>query len=323
MLGGWDGAGLQSAPLLSAGYSNATLTRLSNGEQSFVVKHTKLSADWTACRTNDARGREALLLSDEAFRPVWEIFACPYIAYATGDGEIELLMHDLTEWLLPDVRAPLAEDQEAAILRALARMHARFWGARAPSCAWLVTAEQYADVLAPCVAGDDGALAVLPPVLRESVPRGWGAALSRMPGPTRERLTCRGEICAREWDALPRTLVHGDVKVANFALLADGGVSVFDWAIAGVAPCSVDLGWYLAINASRLTAPKEEIIRRYRAQLEAALGERLDHALWAKIECAAILSGARMLLWSKALALEAGRAGAQEEWDWWMERLRV
>jgi hypothetical protein len=25
-----------------------------------------------------------------------------------------------------------------------------------------------------------------------------------------------------------------------------------------------------------------------------------------------------MLLWSKALALEAGRAGADEEWQWWV-----
>jgi hypothetical protein len=28
-----------------------------------------------------------------------------------------------------------------------------------------------------------------------------------------------------------------------------------------------------------------------------------------------------MLLWSKALSLEAGATWARAEWDWWMERL--
>jgi hypothetical protein len=51
------------------------------------------------------------------------------------------------------------------------------------------------------------------------------------------------------------------------------------------------------------------------------LGTAIDEDTWRRLEHAAIVSGARMLLWSKALALESGRAGAQEEWDWWIERL--
>ena len=35
----------------------------------------------------------------------------------------------------------------------------------------------------------------------------------------------------------------------------------------------------------------------------------------------ALVAGARMLLWSKALAVDAGRPGAQAEWSWWAERL--
>ena len=48
----------------------------------------------------------------------------------------------------------------------------------------------------------------------------------------------------------------------------------------------------------------------------------INAATWRRLEDAAIILGARMLLWSKAAALKAGRAGAQEEWNWWMERLR-
>jgi hypothetical protein len=28
-----------------------------------------------------------------------------------------------------------------------------------------------------------------------------------------------------------------------------------------------------------------------------------------------------MLLWSKALGLDARRAGAEEDWEWWVDRL--
>jgi hypothetical protein len=229
-----------STPLLRSGYSNATLSRVKNGERTFVLKHTTLNRDWTAQRSGDARGREALLLSEAALAPVWEVFACPYIAYATGPGEVGLLMHDLTDGLLPDAREPLTGDQEAAILERLAALHARFWGARAPEADWLADAQHLADMLAPSIAADDVALAMLPPVLRESVPRGWEAALRRVPAGAREWLTCSGSQCARQWQDLPRTLVHGDVKVANFALPAEGGVAAFDWATAGVGPCSVD-----------------------------------------------------------------------------------
>jgi hypothetical protein len=310
---GLAGSDVTMAPLPSAGFSNASITRLTSGDRCFVLKRTTLDRDWTARRSNDARGREALLLSDPACAPVWDVFDCPYIAYTIGDGEIALLMRDLTEHLLPDARTPLTDRQETALLSAIARMHARFWGSRAPEAEWLTDPQHFCDLLAPSC---DGAL--LPSPLRENVTRGWAAALARVPAAVAERLTCPGSELAREWDDLPRTMLHGDVKVANFALLEDGAVAAFDWAMCGAGPCSVDLGWYLAVNASRLTASKEEIIRRYRTLLDVAV----DDDTWERLEEAAIVSGARMLLWSKAVALESGRAGAEEEWNWWIERLR-
>ena len=115
--------------------------------------------------------------------------------------------------------------------------------------------------------------------------------------------------------------MHGDVKVANFALVSDGGVAAFDWAMLGAGPCTIDLGWYLAVNASRLARAKEDVVRQYRARLEAALGAPLQASLWRSLERAAIVCGARMLLWSKALAVDAERPGAHEEWRWWVDRL--
>jgi aminoglycoside phosphotransferase (APT) family kinase protein len=147
--------------------------------------------------------------------------------------------------------------------------------------------------------------------------------MDRLPPAAVRHLTCPGAEWEEAWADLPRTFVHGDAKVGNCAILADGRVSVFDWALAGSGPCAIDLGWYIAVNATRLTVSKDEFIARYRVLLEAELGRKLPDGLWNRLEVAAVVHGARMLLWSKALALEAGRLGAESEWNWWVERLAV
>ena len=317
---------LRIEPLLGVGYSNASLSRVevntSDGEcRSFVLKRTRLDEDWTARRTEDASGREGLFLSETALAPVWDIFACPYVACAAEPGEIGLLLRDLTPELLPDARVPLSERQEGALLGALAQLHARFWDVSTHAIDWLVRPAQYCDLLAPSVAADPAALAVLSSTLRDTVPRGWASALARLPAVVAQHLTRPGFEWERAWADLPRTLLHGDVKVANFALLTDGRVAAFDWAMMGAGPCTIDLGWYLAVNASRLTGSKEKIVSRYRTLLETALGHPLPDQLWSRLESIGVVCGARMLLWSKALALDLGRPGAQEEWNWWVDRL--
>lgn len=319
-------ASVRLEPLHGVGYSNASLTRVEvdvgDGTcQTFVLKRTRLDQDWTACRTQDRRGREALLLTEAALAAVWQIFACPYVACAIEAGEVGLLLRDLTPELLPDARVPLSEAQEEDLLSALARLHARFWDTSVSAIDWLVRPAQYCDILAPSVAADPASVAVLSPPLRDAVPRGWASALSRLPAAAARHLTCSGAEWERVWADLPRTLLHGDVKVANFALFTDRRVAAFDWAMIGIGPCTTDLGWYLAVNASRLTGPKEHVLTRYRTLLENALGDPLPNSVWHGLENVAIVCGARMLLWSKALALDLARPGAHEEWSWWVDRL--
>ena len=318
---------VQIEPLHGVGYSNASLSlvhvmRSGIIERTFVLKRTQLDEDWTARRSGDDRGREALLLAEPMLAPVWDIFASPYVAWASEAKQIGLLLRDLTAGLLPDVRAPLSVDQELALLSALTELHARFWDdRRLTTMDWLMRASSYCDILAPSVASDRSALAVLAPSLQVDVPRGWGSALPRLTPGVARHLTCPGLDWERRWADLPRTLLHGDVKVANFALLPGERVAAFDWALVGTGPCTIDLGWYLAVNASRLTSPKDQIVSGYRALLETALGQPLRDSLWARLKTVAIVCGARMLLWSKALGLDARRAGAEEDWEWWVDRL--
>ncbi|MDX1579776.1 MAG: phosphotransferase, partial [Gemmatimonadota bacterium] len=126
---------------------------------------------------------------------------------------------------------------------------------------------------------------------------------------------------AAPWAKLPHTLVHGDSKVANFAVLPGNRLCALDWAFVGRAPCTVEIGWYVAVNAPRLTGSKGDTFRRYRTLLEGHLGRALDDGLWERLEEAGVVCGARMLLWSKATAVAAGREGAEAEWAWWEARL--
>jgi hypothetical protein len=63
------------------------------------------------------------------------------------------------------------------------------------------------------------------------------------------------------------------------------------------------------------------VIVRYRALLERELGTQLDDLLWARLEDAAVIYGARTLLWTKAAPAADGSETAQAEWDWWALRL--
>ena len=171
------------------------------------------------------------MLGESALAAVWDEVTCPYLAYWSVGGEIGLIMDDLSPFLLPDVRTPLSEDEEELLLAALAGLHARFWSSPALDLPWLARAEQYAGLL-------DAAVRHLPTAIAAGMTR-----------PATE--------VARGWSALPRTLLHGDVKVANFAIMPSRTVAAFDWAMVGSGPATIDVGWYLGVNASRLARPTD------------------------------------------------------------------
>jgi hypothetical protein len=319
-----DVRGVEQTPMGTVGFSGSTHTRVTatlgdGSTSSLVLKHTRLADDWLAVRSGDQLGREALVVGSQELTGVWDAFESPYLAYATAPGETWLLMHDVGAHIVPDVREPVALGVEDALLGALARLHARFWNAAAMPL-WLSRPAQGLMLVGPAILDVDPDAPPRSPV-RARIVEGWTEAFHRLPDAAARLLRVPGVEHERRYAHLPRTLVHGDAKVANFAVFPDGRVAAFDWALAGYAPLSGDLGWYLAVNASRLARPKEQVIARYREQLEAVRGERIDVAMWsALVECA-IVTGAVSLLWSKALALRDERPGARAEWEWWVERL--
>jgi hypothetical protein len=312
-------------PLSTVGFSGASHRRLvaelSSGEtRRFVLKLCDPEREWTARRTGDRVGREWSLLAERALDAVWDTFVTPFVAFAVENGKSGLLMEDLGPHVFPDVREPIALGDEDALLSALARLHARFWESSTLSISWLGRASSTSGIVVPAVLDDAAALALMPPALRERLRVGWAAALARV-SPRAERVLRLPPRALQDvWADLPQTLVHGDVKVANFARLPDRGVTAFDWALIGAGPPTTDLGWYLAVNASRLARTKEAVIARYRELLERELGHRVEHTLWARLEDVAVIYGARTMLWSKGAQLSAGAERAQAEWQWWVTR---
>jgi hypothetical protein len=315
-------------PLAAASsFSGAHLERvvLDTGDgrtRALVRKTAVLARDWLAVLTRDTVGREAAMLDEPALSGIAACYRSAVLAHAIEPGAFGLLMDDLTPDLLPDVRAPLEPAQERALVAAIARLHARFWNDPAlATMPWLADARDVVDLLAPPVVARTAFLELAPPAHRERVVTGWEIARRRLPDETFALLAEPAErVLARHAD-LPQTLLHGDFKVANFALRPDGTVVAFDWAMIGHGACTLDLGWYLAVSASRLTGTKEELVAAYREALERELARAIDEPTWRRLIALGILFGARALLWSKAHALEAGTDAGRAEWEWWSARL--
>ncbi|HSP55064.1 MAG TPA: hypothetical protein VLS25_05700, partial [Dehalococcoidia bacterium] len=201
-------------PFQGNGYSGSRHQRmevkLAAGRLTLVLKRTRLAEDWTAFRTGDSVGREAVLLDTPELVGVWSVFHCPYRAYAIQDGEIALLMDDLSEHLFPDVDEPIELAHEDLLLDALAGLHAKYWNSEVLDLPWLVTPAELFGVLGPGSVAEGEA----PFALSDMVRGGWKSAFARLPAAIAGLLRTPPETLATACDGLPRTLLHGDAKVA-------------------------------------------------------------------------------------------------------------
>lgn len=319
-------ATINSEPFSAIGFSHSGFHRveviLQTGlRRKFILKQTNIKADWLSHRTNDQVGREGALLNEKRLAKIWSYIHCPYVAVAQEDGFTALLMDDFSDYLFPDVREPLAETAEDIIVDAIASVHALFWKSpEIKKLSWLAGPHDYLRMLGP---GEHVQDKNCPPPdkLRTIMTEGWKTALQFLPTAVANYLTRPPNEVFDPWRDLPMTLLHGDVKVANMAIIPGDKVVLFDWPAVGCAPCAMELGWYLAVNASRITRTKEKFIAKYKHYLEAHLQFNIEKETWPRITQLAVITGAMMLLWSKAFALQSGSHQASKEWEWWKNQL--
>ncbi len=150
--------------------------------------------------------------------------------------------------------------------------------------------------------------------------QGWDAFARLARPPARDlidRLTADPAPLFAALDRLPSAGLHGDLKLGNVGLAADGTVPIIDWQMTIVAPIAVELGWFLVANVAGLPLPPDEVLERYR--LAAGLADdETWHAQWDL----AVITGLHLRGWRKGLDTDAGvvypnGVAAAKDLAWW------
>lgn len=298
------------------GWSGAQLTRLTRDDgATFVVKRDSHALDWIARVTgDDPEMREAWLVRANPVMP--DPVRLPHLGAARDGDAVALLMPDLTGTLLA-WEQPIDVPTLERVLEALAALHRVPWHeVLPPTFPWTDRSRRL--LLLTRTAAATYEAQGLPFGARFQ--QGWDF-FDRLAPPQASdlvrRLTADPRPLFAALDRLPSTGLHGDLKLGNVGLAADGSVPVIDWQMTLVAPIAVELGWFLVANVAGLPLPPDEILERYRD----AAGHP-DDAAWSAQRDLAVLLGLMLRGWRKGLDAEDGLRlphgwTAAEDLAWW------
>jgi hypothetical protein len=334
-------AGRPEVPFPNDGWSGATLSAIDGPTGRHILKRTSWAVDWIARSTRDHAIREAVMAAEAT--PLPHPLASAHLGAAADGTSAAILMPDLSAWLIPwdrgDGGAPIVRGEALdRVLGAAAAIHTLAWaGLRgrpsaatggaahepaAPAWPWCPLRERV-ELLSRASARryHAGGLRV-----GERFLAGWDAfdrlaprrAVDLVAG-----LTADSRPLLSALGRLPATGLHGDLKLANVALLADGTVACIDWQMTTWAPVAVELGWLLVANVAQLDLGPDVLLERYRSALEAAGGGELVDD-WTTQRDLAILVGLLLRGWRKGLdAADAGPlptgVSAGDDLRWWSE----
>lgn len=264
------------------GWSGATFTSLLDGYgRRFVLKRTSLATDWIARATLDQDLREGWMAAVGAREAGWlRADLVPYLgAAADGDGVAILtpdLSNELIAWERPGHDPAIDDDTLLRVVQAMARLHAIPWSRSAeaalerdslPPPPWCPLPERLT-LLAPRAAAryqadgnpvGDRFMAGWEAFQRAAPPDAWDLV---------ERLGADPSPLVLALEVLPWVGLHGDLKLANVALLPDRQVGFIDWQMTMRGPVAVELGWFLVSNSGSLPAAPDDVLRTYRDALE-------------------------------------------------------
>lgn len=330
------------------GWSGATFTTLVDPScRRYVLKRTSLARDWIARATRDDDLREGWL----AFPPQGVLSGLPsaslqYLGSAADGDGVAILMPDLSEeliaWERPGHDPVVDQATLARVIEAVARLHALPW-----SRVLETTAERDGEPAPPwCPLPERLTLLARPPAeayaadgnpVGDRFLAGWDAFDRRAPAAARElidRLGANPAPLVAALGHLPATGLHGDLKLANVALLPGERVGFIDWQMTLRAPVAVELGWFLVANSASLPVAPETVLDAYRLALEWDIdrwdlgSEAPDFAgligdLEAQLDLVWIV-GLLLRGWRKGLDAEAGlrlgsRVTASDDLAWWCE----
>jgi hypothetical protein len=258
-------------PFPNDGWSGATMTRMRSrgGERRFILKRDSLERDWIARATADGPLlREAWFAAQAPALPL--PVRAPYLGAGMDGEEVGILMPDLTG-ILFDWNATLSLAQLDRVLVAMATLHSHPWDDALVRDAdhWTPWRERLTLICRPSLERSGPARDA---VADRLIP-GWDA-WDRLASPgAREMIAALAADPGRLLAALstePRTLLHGDLKLANVGIATDGAVEIVDWQMVMAAPVAVELGWFLVSNVNALPLSADDVLERYFSALDLA-----------------------------------------------------
>lgn len=325
---------IEHQPLVSVdGLSEVPLERIvtigPDGARTLVFKRSAYATDWVMRATGDTRGRALQCWASGLLDRLPAGIDHAIVAAAHDGAGWALLMRDVGRALVPPGDAPITSAEQEHFLAHMAAMHAAFWEQRQwdqPDLGLCSLRQRYSG-LTPATARCEDLVSFTIP---QMVIAGWDlledAVAPAVAAAVGALLDEPSRLCAA-LSAFPQTVIHGDWKLGNLGL-TDGDPAprtvLLDWAIVGVAPPAVDLGWYLAVNSARLPVTREATIETFERCLHDALGDRFEQSWWKPQLDLALLGAFVQLGWSKILGALRGGPGVrereQDELRWWSER---
>lgn len=297
-------------------------------QRSLVLKRFD-RRDWVMRLTHDDAVREVALFRGGLFGRLPQSCRAPILAAARDGDSWASLMADVSPALAPALVPVVDADDARAWLVCLAELHARFWNdaSLARRELGLASLEDFVTILSPERVQGELEAGRTHPVL-EMAARGWRAFDQSAPPDVRAIIHKFQRDPAELLDiltAMPQTLVHGDFKLANLGMSYEPGgqrrAIILDWQDAARGPGVLDLGYFLALDAARLTLSEEQAAAVYRDALTArgfAVSAR-------ELDVGLLAGGALRLLWrmtNHAQSVRPGQARAREELEWWYDLVR-
>ena len=290
--------------------SGAVFERFRVGERWYFLKRVRPEHDWVMRVTGDRDFRTAKAWNAGLMRRAEAAVVHAVLDVAVVDGELVVLMEDVADQLVPPGDMPIATAVHYALLDGLAGLAATFAGWH--DVVGLVPMADRFRFFAPDHIAGELARPDADPVLSAAA-QGWALLEQRAPEVAAivHAVHACPDALAAALARTPSTFLHGDPKLGNLGVTADGRAILLDWAYPGAGPATWELGWYLALNAARLPETKEDAIDRYAAGLRC---RGIVTAPWFDQQLTLALLGViATFAWEKAL-------GGNDELGWWCER---
>jgi hypothetical protein len=299
----------------------------------FVVKLSSPASDWIVRGTADDRGREVLVWTTGLLDQLPPETTHPVVACARDDAGWAILMHDVSDYLLPDPEgeAPISTADHRRYLDALAALHATFWekpetadptlGYCSPWHRFTVfspaTGEREADHPNPVVRE-----------IREGWESLWELVTPDVTALLRGLLEDPGPLCSA-LARYPQTVLHGDPRSTNLGIMPGSRprVILLDWHLVGPGAPGQDLAWYLSNIGAKAPVKSETTLAWYREALARRLGARFNER-WCQPQLELSLLGQLVRLgWAHAWYAvrdpsPVARDRTRQDLAWWCERAR-